>query len=295
MSSEIPLPDWIDGYPDQEQVRHEVKCMAESFVETLLEKIPNDQIRALYLKGSAKKRWDTPIDYVPEASDLDMHLWFCEDDGWREHIGTVRQAVAIQQGVEQRYFTKVQRPVHTPRPQLMILNELVTMPRYMDSPRSTVQILYGERYPDADYTNQDGIRRDKCEDLIEHATFLVRFPLNTVDRPGKYVSESLRILNYRVSPAGPIVVHLSGVDAEEAWSMNRTTTVRALREVGHAELANEYVRYYLARWKFFLSNFEDFESARVATYSAIEVIRRAESIAKKWRSENDATDREDQA
>lgn len=56
--------------------------MPESFVETLLEKIPNDQIRALYLEGPAKKHWGTPIDYVPEASDLDMHLWFHKDDRW---------------------------------------------------------------------------------------------------------------------------------------------------------------------------------------------------------------------
>ncbi len=84
MPTEVDLPNWDDGYPDQKQLRHEVTCMAESFVETLLEQIPNDKVRDLYFKGSAKKRWDTPIDYFPEASDLDVHPWFQKNDRWRE-------------------------------------------------------------------------------------------------------------------------------------------------------------------------------------------------------------------
>lgn len=260
--------------------------MAESFVETLLEKIPNDQMRALYFKGSAKKSWATPIDYVPEASDLDMHLWFREDDGWREHIGTVQQAVAIQQAVETRYFAKVPLPLHTPRPQLMILNELLEMPEYMHSPPATVEVLFGEDYPVADYSDTEGLRRSKCQDLITNVEFLSRFPLNIVDRPGHYIGESLRVLGYRVSPVGPIILQLSGVDAETAWSMNRTAIVRSLRDIEQVELSNDYVAYYLARWQFFVSNFEDFDSARSAVHAAIEVIQRADSIAKAWLSTN---------
>lgn len=164
MPKEVPLPDWDHSYPDQEQLRHEVRCMVESFVETLHEKIPNDRIRAIYLKGSARKRWDTPIDYVPEASDLDLHLWFHEDDAWREHIGTVQQAVAIQQAVESRYRAKVSQPTHTPRPQLIVLNDLMNLLGYMHSPRSTVEILFGEDYPTGDYADPDSIRRSKCQD-----------------------------------------------------------------------------------------------------------------------------------
>ena len=96
MHDQVWLPSWNDGYPDPERLRREVSAMTEAIVEALLDNIPKDEIRAIYLKGSAKKRWDTPIDYVPEASDLDLHLWFHDDDGERTHIGRLDQALTIQ-------------------------------------------------------------------------------------------------------------------------------------------------------------------------------------------------------
>lgn len=69
--------------------------------------------------------------------------------------------------------------------------------------------------------------------------------------------------------------------------MNRTAIVRKLTDIGQADLADKYVCYYLARWKFFLSNGEDFDVARSAVYAAIEVIQQAETVAKNWLSENE--------
>ena len=59
-----------------------------------------------------------------------------------------------------------------------------------------------------------------------------RMPLHLVDKPGRYLREALRQLVWRVSPAGPRVLHVSGVDTERAWSMNRTRVIHALREAG---------------------------------------------------------------
>lgn len=80
MSRKLSLPAWDARYPDMEILRHEVSSMVESYVRTLLDAVPNDHTRVIYLKGSSKKRWDAPIDYVPEASDIDIHLWFHDDD-----------------------------------------------------------------------------------------------------------------------------------------------------------------------------------------------------------------------
>ena len=59
MPTEVDLPNWDDGYPDQKQLRHEVTCMAESFVETLLELIPKTRFgrsisRALRKSGGTR-------------------------------------------------------------------------------------------------------------------------------------------------------------------------------------------------------------------------------------------------
>ena len=279
MPERIRLPDWNDGYPDPECLRSEVSAMTEAIVETILDRIPNDEIRAIYLKGSAKKQWDTPIDYVPEASDLDLHLWF-HDDEWEQSLfGDLDQAIAVQRDIEGRYRRKCPQPIHTPRPQIMIMNSLLGKPGYMHSPPDSVRVLLGEDYPAADYSAVDEIARYKCQDLLNFADILERYPYRVFDRPDKYLAELFRDLSYRVSPVGPILLHLAGLDPMTAWSMNRTHVTRALEDIGEGSLASDYVGYFLARWRWFLSDGEDLDALRDSVRGAIGVLERAESVA----------------
>lgn len=279
MRQELSLPAWDDRYPDPERLRHEVSHMVDTFVQTLLDAIPNDHIRAIYLKGSAKKRWDTPIDYVPEASDIDIHLWFHDDDERPLPNIALDQASAIQRDVEAQYYAACPRPIHTPRVQLIIMNHIMNIRGYMHSPRSTVEVLVGEEYPAADYTCSDDIERAKCTDLLDNASVLPELPYRVIDRPGKHLAEVMRDLGYRVSPAAPIVLQLDEVGVETAWSMNRTQVTRTLSRVGRCDLAAAYARYYTARWNWFMSDYTDFYEARAAVSAAAEVIQRAETIA----------------
>ena len=279
MPERIRLPDWNDGYPDPECLRSEVSCMTEAIVETILDRSPNDEIRAIYLKGSAKKQWDTPIDYVPEASDIDIHVWF-HDDEWEQSLfGDLDQAIAVQRDIEGRYRRKCPQPIHTPRPQIMIMNSLLGKPGYMHSPPDSVRVLLGEDYPAADYSAVDEIARYKCQDLLNFADILERYPYRVFDRPDKYLAELFRDLSYRVSPVGPILLHLAGLDPMTAWSMNRTHVTRALEDIGECDLAVAYVGYFLARWRWFLSDGEDLDALRDSVRGAIGVLERAESVA----------------
>ena len=121
--------------------------MSDAIVETLLDNIPSDEIRAIYLKGSAKKRWDTPIDYVPEASDLDVHVWFHDDELESSLFTDLDQAFKVQRDIGVRFRRKCPQPIHTPRPQIMILNTLLRRPGYMHSPPDSARVLFGEEYP----------------------------------------------------------------------------------------------------------------------------------------------------
>lgn len=279
MPEKIRLPDWNDGYPDPERLRHEVSRMSEAIVETLLDNIPNDEIRAIYLKDSAKKRWDTPIDYVPEASDLDVHVWFHDDELESSLFSDLDQAFKVQRDIGSRYRKKCPQPVHTPRPQIMILNTLLRRPGYMHSPPDSAKVLFGEDYPVADYSAVDEIKRYKCHDLLAFADILDRYPYRIFDRPDKYLAELLRDLSYRVSPVGPIVLQLAGIDPMSAWSMNRTEVTRALEDIGEGGLAETYVGYFLARWRWFLSGAADLDAVREAVRTALDVLKRAESVA----------------
>ena len=104
--------------------------------------------------------------------------------------------------------------------------------------------------------------------MLAFADILERYPYRVFDRPDKYLAELLRDLSYRVSPIGPIVLQLAGIDPMTAWSMNRTRVTRALEDIGEGSLAGAYVGYFLARWRWFLSRDDDLDALRDAVRAA---------------------------
>ncbi len=281
-------PEWDARYPDQEALRGEVDLMADAFVEALLEEVPANQIRTIYLKGSACKPWDSPLDYVPEVSDLDIHVHFRGDEHWRGFSSSLQKAMRIQKRVETLFLSQTVQPVHTPRPQLIVLNAAERKPDWVDAPRSTVRVLHGEEYPQVEYSDSDRIRRGECDRLLTDASYVRHVPLQIIDRPLRYLWEVMRALVWRVSPAGPRVLHISGVDTESAWSMNRTGVVDALREIGLDALAEPYTSFYLSAWRYFLSGYADTDAGRDAISSAVEVLQEAEQVANSWLDANPA-------
>jgi len=70
----MQLPRWTSPYCDPDMLRSEVLAMKKAMCEALLERLRSGTVRALYAKGSATKPWTTPIDYVPEVSDVDVQI-----------------------------------------------------------------------------------------------------------------------------------------------------------------------------------------------------------------------------
>ena len=214
-------PKWDSRYPDRDRVRLEAECLAECFRDQLLAQIPEGEIRAIYLKGSVVKRWESALDYVPEVSDVDMHIWFRDDAAWPKYLGTVDQALEVQRGVEERFTARISRPIHEPRPQIIVMNKMMAEHEgFLHSPRSTVKVLYGEEYPEADYSDSDAIKRHDATQLVHEAEWVDAMPLHLVDKPGRYLREALRVVSWRVSPAGPAspsrlrARHRAGVEHE---------------------------------------------------------------------------------
>ena len=175
-------PEWSSRYPDRGRLRSEVDGLAACFLEQLLASIPESEIRGFYYKGSSKKVWESPLDYVPEVSDVDMHLWFHDDDAWHRYLDTVPQAMEVLKGVEARFRARVPEPLHEPRPQLIVMNKMLAdIPDFVYSPRSTVTVLYGEKYPEGDYSDSDAIRRYDSENLVRDGAWAGRSGLD-VDR-----------------------------------------------------------------------------------------------------------------
>ena len=273
-------PPWGPGYPDKTVLRHEVQCMANAFVEVLLEVVPKGRIEGIHFKGSAQKTWDSPIDYVPELSDVDIHVLFADDSDVERHLGTAEQAMQIQAEVEKRYFAELRDPVHVARPQLIVLNHLLKQADYLGSPKGSVTALYGPEPPEPDYDDLARVHDIAHRQLTELEAYLEHFPLHVVDKPGKYLRQSLRQIVWRVSPIGPKVLVLHGVAPEEAWGMNRTAIVEALMTLGEERLAGDYAGFYLGGWQYFLSAHGDHDAARKALLSGTRAIRHAVRIAR---------------
>ncbi len=288
-------PEWDARFPDRDQLRAEVHGLAACVRDQLVERIPEGEIRGVYLKGSSVKAWESPLDYVPEVSDVDIHVWFRDDDGWRPHLDSVPQALAMQAGIEACFEERISRPVHHPRLQLIVMNRVIEeLEGFVYSPRSTVTVLHGEAYPEADYSDPDAIRRFDASDLVEKAAWVDRMPLHVVDKPGIYAREALRQLVWRVAPAGPLALHISGLDTEHAWSLNRTRVTAALRDLGLGNLADAYRDFYLAAWEYYLSEFTDTNACRAAILAASRVLTESGALGRQWleaNPQNAATER----
>ena len=47
----LMVATWSARYLDRDRLRREVQCLAECFVEALLDSIPRPEVRGVYLKG----------------------------------------------------------------------------------------------------------------------------------------------------------------------------------------------------------------------------------------------------
>ena len=273
------MEPWSDRYPDVETLRREVDALAESFVEALLARAPADDVRGIYLKGSARKDWASPVDYVPELSDVDIHIFFREAADGRRRLGSASLGLEVQAEVEQAYLRKIASPVHFPRPQLVVLNDLLEQPGCVLSPRETVTTLYGEDYPEDAGRSEAALREIDRTNLLAQTPYLEGFPLHVIDKPGPHILMALRAMNWRVSPVGPRVLTVLGVPARRAWPLKRSDIIPLLREMGQSQLADDYRDYYLAGWEHFLSGYRDSDAGRRAAAAGVRALEAGLEIA----------------
>jgi len=274
---------WDERYPDPAALRREVECMVTSYVDALFGKIPEAEVAGIYFKGSAQKEWDSPLDYVPELSDVDVHLLFDEDEAEAKYLGTPEQALELQAAAEAAYFAGVPDPVHVPRPQLLILNSVISETDFIQTPAEAITVLYGRDYPEGAPLEADKVRALDAKRLSGQAEYIKRFPMHAVDKPATYLREALRGIVWRVSPTAPRALYLLGVPFADAWTANRTGVVALLEDLGERGFAARYSQFYLSGWDYFLSGYGDHDAGRRALLAGIDVLRRGVEIGNSWK------------
>ncbi len=265
----MTLPEWNQGYPPRARLQGEVEAMAEAYLGAIQEVLPGVLIGA-YLKGSAVKPWDTPLDYVPEVSDVDLHLRFRESGA--AELDRIEVGLAVQAEAERLYGEAVPAPLHLPRPNVLNLDWLEQLPlsRYVSSPLTTVRVLMGDPPPGFPDDHAKVVALDREALLKVQGSDLSGLALDT---PGRHQFLAIWDVSFRMSPMPSRVASVLSGDSERAWGANRSTLLRWLVELGEGELAAALVRYYLACWRVFLSGRRDYEAGRKVLLEAAAILR----------------------
>jgi len=247
--------------------------MMESILESLHACLPAGTIEGVYGGGSSLKGWDSVIDYVPELSDVDVHILLTDPALLEQNLDRV---FAFQAEYERRFAERFPDPIHYPRPQIMVINRHLANPAFLPGPPGTGRTLFGKpldkvRPQPADF---EFVRKTDRESLIQERErqWIAGLPDHLIDRPGKYLWQPVRDASWRVAPTGPRVLSVLGASFAEAWGHNRTGVHARLIAAGQTEFAEAYAGYYLEGWAFFLSGYREAEHGRAALRWATRVI-----------------------
>ena len=255
-----------DSWPaPPERLRAEIQAMLEALTDALTDVIPTERWRGLYFKGSASKIWHAPCDYVPELSDVDLHLWL-HDETDAAQLDSTEAALSFAERTEQGYQARVPRPLHWPRPQVMILNTHLKQPNWA---RSAVTVLHGEAYP--------GEVPDPLADaemLREMTAQALGLGESLIDKPGPYTWVALRAINWRISPAPSRLLSALGA-GEWAWGQPRSVLLGELRSCGLGEVADQFEAYYRLAWLAFGSGWRDGAAMRQTVRAGLEALKAA--------------------
>lgn len=270
---------WDETYPSKTQLRLETEAMQQSALEALLYSLGEQAFVGIYAKGSAVKAWDSPLDYVPELSDVDLQLALQDPDT----LNNLELALGIQADLERRFFARVPQPLHLPRPQIQVINRHLDSKTFSPSHPGTVRTLFGRPYEEVHpFESQEAIREADRFGLLERTKpeDLRGFPLEFFDKPGRYLFNVLRTLTWRIGPTGPRVLSVLGADFEAAWGHNRTHIYGKLKEFNQLGLAENYAGFYLNAWDFYRSGYQNTDAARTATLMGVRVLELGLDIGK---------------
>ena len=232
----------------------------------LLIEMFQEEIEYIYAKGSAIKTWETKIDYVPQISDIDIHVKVKEHVSGLLNNPDLKTSIALSTEYRKRFkkynIDQKRTPFHLPRIQLVILNKLVEKKfTFVHSRLQDVRVLFGNPIFPQELDHESIRQLDKSE-LLKLHTPLKKIPTDMLDRSDQFeYYTALRRITYVISPSPVRLLTqlLRDKNPYDIWTWNRTTILQQLQSLSLHELATTYEQYYLMGWELFNSKFEDIE------------------------------------
>lgn len=252
--------------------------MRTCIVESLRAALGDDEFVGIYSHGSSLKRWDTPLDYVAELSDVDVQMVLHHPE---RLTGDLELALRIARDYDRLFRERLPDAVHSPRPQIMVINEFMADPDFLPAAPGGSRTEFGrpvdEVRPQPDHAvvppaDRRSLQRPEGLEIAKRAAMWL------IDRPGKYSWQGLRDLAWRVGPTGPRVLSVLGAGYIASWGSNRTRVYEQLLEFDQAELAEDYATFYLRGWDFYLSGDRDVEACHAGILAGLRVLKRGYEI-----------------
>ena len=255
------MPDWSDL---QKKARSDVEAALDAWV-TVLRKDLSTRLRYAYTKGSALKKWETPIDYVPIISDVDIHIMLHDDDSFFSGSSeSFDEALSLSTSYENEFLRLRPDHLHIPRSQIMTINKLASVLEYVPPRSQDIRALVGDM-PNPIIQSDDDIRQIDRQNLMDYQEFIEPLPSRIFDRTGLDYWFIIRQMCWRVSPAPVRLLTQITENPLDVWSWNRTTIAKKLEFHDYFDIAEYYKNFYLYGWDLFLSEFTSSEAYRNCT------------------------------
>ena len=254
------------------QIRTEVDHSLNIWKNLLINEF-KENVEFIYAKGSAIKPWDSPLDYVPILSDVDIHIKLVDEFKiFQNGLDSITKSLEISGSYEGHFKEKYPKSLHLPRIQLVTINHLKTLPEYVPPRLNDVRIVYGEPYIST-ILKPSRIREIDYNHLIEIKETLNNLPMSLIDRSGLDNWVLIRRINWQVSPT-PIRLLTQIIDTAplEIWSWNRTKIVAELKDQGFEELIQNYKQFYLKGWEAFLAQHQNNQTLREIIFHGFKVL-----------------------
>ena len=246
-------------------LKEDIEIAIKIWSNLLVEMFQGD-IEYIYAKGSAIKSWETKIDYVPQISDIDIHVKLKNHNSGLLLNPSLKMSIALSKDYRKRFeqynTDQKRKPFHLPRIQLVILNKLVEKKfTFVHSRLQDVRVLFGTPIFTQELDHESIRQLDKLE-LLKLNEPLKRIPIDMLDRADHFeYYTALRRITYVISPSPVRLLTqlLRDKNPYDIWTWNRTTILQQLQSLSLHELATTYEQYYLMGWELFNSKFEDIE------------------------------------
>jgi len=239
----------------------------------ILEEHFGDKIEYVYVKGSSVRVWDSPIDYVPVLSDVDIHIKLREGSSlFEENAKQFEEGLAISAEYEERFLDENPDPLHVPRVQVMALNRHLSNPDFVLPAYIPGQNVLIGKIDSWTVQHPDEVKAVDLRNLLRLRDVLAPLPERVMDRVGIDLIALIRMLCYEVSPAPVRLLSQFEDDPYRVWDMNRTAIYAELKKHGFTDLAESYRDYYLTGWEVFRSGFLDSKAMRRLVNRAYSVL-----------------------